>query len=130
MHGQRPWYDVPLVRLLPAAWCMATIWWLSDQSRLNYPPGGVEFWSVVGHFCAFGMLGLSIWFALGMNSRMLDRERVIYAIVITGLYGVLDEIHQHFTPGRYPDVLDVIVDVLGATTFVLVVPRIYDRLTR
>ncbi|MGB5540538.1 MAG: VanZ family protein, partial [Gammaproteobacteria bacterium] len=30
-----------------------------------------------------------------------------------GLYGVLDEIHQYFVPGRQADVLDVLADVSG-----------------
>lgn len=131
MNGKRTWIDVPIVRLLPAAWAMATIWWLSDRETLPKPPGlAFELWSVLGHFTMFGLLAIAVWFGLGMNSRMLDRERTVYAIAIATLYGLLDEFHQRYVPGRQPDLMDVLVDFLGATAFVLIIPRLYDRLTR
>ena len=128
MDYKRSFFDWPLVRILPAAWSMATIWWISDLERLPEPPGfAFEVWSVLGHFTIFGILGLSIWFGLGMNSRMLDRERQWYAIGIATIYGVIDEFHQNFVPGRQPDVLDVLTDFLGATVFVLLLPKLYAR---
>lgn len=128
MNQQRSFFDWPLVRMLPAAWSMATIWWLSDREELPSVPGFSDYvWSVIGHFTMFGLLALFVWWGLGMNARLLNRERTIYAIVIATLYGVLDEIHQHFVPGRHPDVLDVLTDFIGAVAFVLVVPRLYNR---
>lgn len=114
--------------MLPAAWAMSTIWWLSDREQLPSVPGFSDYaLSVLGHFTIFGLLGLCVWFALGMNSRLLNRERTWYAIGIATAYGVLDEIHQHFVPGRHPDVVDVITDFAGAVVFVLIVPRLYQR---
>ena len=128
MDYSRRKLDWPLVRILPAAWAMATIWWLSDRERLPEPPGFTfEVWSVIGHFTIFGILGLAIWFGLGMNSGLLNRERQWYAIGIATLYGVIDELHQHFVPGRKPDVVDVVTDFLGAVVFVLLVPKVYER---
>ena len=128
MDYSRSKFDWPLVRIVPAAWAMATIWWLSDRERLPEPPGFTfEVWSVIGHFTIFGLLGLAIWFGLGMNSTLLNRERQWYAIGIATLYGVIDEVHQHFVPGREPDVLDVITDFLGAVVFVMLVPRLYQK---
>jgi VanZ family protein len=62
-----------------------------------------------------------------MSNRLLNHERRWYAIGIAAAYGVLDEIHQHFVPGRQPDVLDVLTDLAGAVVFVLVVPNLYDK---
>ena len=116
--------------MLPAAWCMATIWWLSDRSTLPKPPDIWLDWNMVGHFIAYGLLGISLWFGLGMNSRLLARERTFYAIAIAAGYSVLDELHQRSTPGRQSDPVDVVVDILGATTFVLIIPRLYNRFAR
>ncbi len=128
---KRPFIDYALVRMLPAAWCMATIWWMSDQEKLPQPPGfSMDVWSVLGHFTMFGLLGISIWYGLGMNSQLFDRERRIWAIGIATAYGVLDELHQRHVPGRNADPFDVLVDFLGATTFVLLIPRLADRWTR
>ena len=40
---------------------------------------------------------------------------VVITIVLSSLYGVSDEIHQRFTPGRDSDPLDVVADTLGGT---------------
>lgn len=128
MEQRRTFIDWPLTRMLPAAWMMSTIWWLSDREKLPSMPGFAdEVWSVLGHFVAFGLLGVFVWFALGMNTRLFNRERTWCAIGIATAYGVLDEIHQHFVPGRHPDVLDVLTDFVGAAVFVVIVPRLYDR---
>lgn len=128
MDYRRSISDWALVRILPAAWVMATIWWLSDRETLPEPPGfSFEVWSIIGHFTAFGLLGLSIWWGLGMNSRLLDRERQWYAVGIATAYGVLDEIHQHYVPGRQPDVLDILTDCIGAVVFVMLIPRLYEK---
>lgn len=128
MEQRRTFIDWPLTRMVPASWAMSTIWWLSDKEELPSVPGFSDyFWSVLGHFTMFGLLGLCVWFALGMNARLLNRERTWYAIGIATLYGVLDEIHQHFVPGRQPDILDVLTDLAGAAVFVLIVPKLYER---
>lgn len=128
MDQRRTFSDWPLVRLLPAAWCMATIWWMSDRSTLPTMPGfAQEIWSYLGHFTIFGLLGICVWWALGMNSRLLDRERSMYAIVIATAYGLLDEIHQNFVPGRDTSGLDLLTDFAGATVAVLVIPRLHKR---
>jgi VanZ family protein len=37
------------------------------------------------------------------------------AIVLATMYGVSDEFHQSFVPGRSPDRFDVVADCVGAT---------------
>lgn len=128
MEQKRTFADSAIARILPAAWVMATIWWLSDRQTLPQPPGfSMQVWSVLGHMAMFGALGLTIWWALGMNSRLLNRERTMYAIGIATAYGVLDEFHQSFVPGRNPSAMDVVVDFVGAALAVLIVPRLYKR---
>lgn len=131
MEQRRTFFDWPLVRILPPAWCMATIWWMSDKSALPQMPGfAQEVWSYLGHFSMFGLLGLCVWWALGMNPRLLDRERNWYAIGIATAYGALDEFHQSFVPGRDTSGFDLLADFLGATVAVMLVPRLINRFTR
>ena len=128
MDQKRTFIDTAFARIIPAAWVMSTIWWLSDRETLPSPPGlTYEIWSYLGHIGMFGLLGLAIWFALGLNTRLLDRERTLYAIGIATAYGVLDEFHQSFVPGRDPSVLDVLADFVGATVAVLIIPRLHRR---
>lgn len=131
MEQHRTLADWPLVRILPAAWCMATIWWLSDRSTVPSLPGLSQMaWSYIGHMGMFGLLAMCIWWALGMNNRLLNRERTWYAIGIATAYGVLDEYHQSFVPGRDTSSLDVLADFIGATLAVMIIPRVFNRFTR
>ncbi|MBL1260949.1 MAG: VanZ family protein [Thiotrichaceae bacterium] len=41
-------------------------------------------------------------------------KRLILAFCLTAIYGVSDEWHQSFTPGRDASFLDVMLDMLGA----------------
>lgn len=130
MHGKRTFTDLPVVRMLPAAWLMATIWWLSDRSGYPKPPGfTMEFWSIVAHLGLYALLGLFVWWALGMNSRLLNIERTWYAIGIATAYGVLDEIHQHFVPERHFSILDMVVNFIGAALAVFIIPKIINKYT-
>lgn len=128
MDQKRTFTDSAFARIIPAAWVMSTIWWLSDRQTLPTPPGlTAEIWSYLGHIGMFGALGITIWFALGLNTRLLDRERTWYAIGISTAYGVLDEYHQSFVPGRDASVLDVVADFAGAALAVLIIPRLCRR---
>lgn len=77
----------------------------------------------VGHAGAYAVLGAFLTLATG---------RVWVAVVIATLFGVTDEIHQYFVPGRFADVFDVLADGVGALIGALCVAflsRILDRRT-
>ena len=67
------------------------------------------------HALMYGGLGALVSRALagGWNRRLTMRMALV-ATVVSGLYGVSDEIHQHFVPPREADVLDVVADTVGA----------------
>lgn len=46
------------------------------------------------------------------------RERLL-AWGLALLYGITDEIHQSFVPGRHPSAVDIVVDGIGAALAVL-----------
>lgn len=47
-----------------------------------------------------------------------QRNSLLAAFVFTVMYGVLDEIHQLYVPGRWGDVYDAAADSLGGLLFV------------
>jgi VanZ family protein len=100
-----------LVRALLVLGWMGVLWWLSDQSQL--PEIGGRFSGLVhnaGHLPAYAILG-ALWYLL---LPVATRHRVLLAIVASGLYGVVDEIHQSFVPHRCCDPYDVVSDTMGA----------------
>lgn len=74
---------------------------------------GVDVLSAIAHFCEYTVLGVLLCNAL-RNHMTLSRA-CIFAIVIASAYGITDEVHQLFVPGRMCDPLDWLVDTLGAS---------------
>jgi len=65
------------------------------------------------HAIAYSILG---FFAIGSMITAESRHRMFRPWLAIGLviaYGVLDEFHQHFVPGRTPDIYDVLADAAG-----------------
>lgn len=95
------------------AWA-GLIFFLSDQPNLPSPPGT---WSsvasIAGHFTVYFILSLLIITALRRSDVPTARAAVI-GVALATLYGVSDEWHQSFVPGRHPSALDVLVDFIGA----------------
>lgn len=105
--GRRAWP----VKSLPAVAWMALIFVLSAQPDLPHPSQG---WldlllSSGAHVLLFGILAFLWRWALDGQTHTLA-----LALAITALYAVSDEIHQSFVPGRTPDLVDLVCDVLGA----------------
>ncbi len=67
------------------------------------------------HAIVYGALGLLLLRGLAQARLVgVTTRRGFAAILIAVLYGITDEIHQHFVPGRSSDALDVAADALGA----------------
>lgn len=87
--------------------------WLSDVQAAVLGPG-VDLVSSLGHFCEYLVFGVLLTRAVGV-----DRERSLAvsfaaAVIAASAYGVTDELHQLFVPGRMCDPADWLVDTVGA----------------
>jgi VanZ family protein len=51
----------------------------------------------------------------------------LLSVLSAGLYGVSDEIHQYFVPGRSADILDAAADFIGAALGVLCYMGLFRR---
>lgn len=68
--------------------------------------------SPIGHFAEFFLLGLALANALRLHLP-LGRAAAL-AVALASAYGVTDELHQIFVPGRTCDPLDWLVDTIAA----------------
>lgn len=64
------------------------------------------------HLIEYAILAILLYRAM-INSNIDKKKALIISIVITGLYGLTDEFHQSFTPGRGPSIRDVVIDTIG-----------------
>jgi VanZ family protein len=79
-------------------------------------PGG---FSVEGHFFEYAVLGMLLF--LAGRRTLAWRRAALLAIAVASAYGVTDEVHQIFTPGRTPDPADWATDTVGAAVGVAIV---------
>ena len=70
------------------------------------------------HFLIFGCLAVVIY--LLFSNKLKSIYRFFFALLLTGVFAALDEYHQSLTGGRTPSVYDIILDLSGAFTFLLV----------
>jgi VanZ family protein len=72
-------------------------------------PGG---YSQYGHLGEYFVLGLLL--TLALRPGRSPRAAFLLAVVIASAYGVTDEFHQRFVFMRTPDVVDWMLDTVGA----------------
>jgi hypothetical protein len=65
------------------------------------------------HIIEYGIFAALIFRAL-KNGGVNKAEAAVYAVILAMMYGISDEIHQSFTPGREPRVRDVFFDTFGS----------------
>lgn len=96
---------------LPVALWLLLIFVLSSFANYPHPQSGLvdRLLTSVAHALLFGTLAGLLSRALGERPR----SRAL-AFALTVVYGLLDELHQAFVPGRNPDPWDVFCDTLGA----------------
>jgi VanZ family protein len=98
--------------LLALAW-MALLFYLSHQPGLQTPmlfPGQDK----VLHAAVYAVLGLLLLAAQPRPAQGYSWRQVGISVLIASLYGLSDEIHQYFIPGRSSEVLDWVADTAGA----------------
>ncbi|ADI00574.1 VanZ family protein [Salisediminibacterium selenitireducens] len=76
------------------------------------------------HFFVYLILGVLVLHAL-LASRVTLFRASVYAWFIATAYAATDEYHQTFIPGRVGDVMDVVIDSLGAMTGILIYLLVY-----
>ncbi len=80
------------------------------------------------HCIVYGVLALSALFAVPEYKYQANPFWVSLLVVLFCLlYGISDEFHQSFIPGRFPSVLDLLADTIGAVVVVLVWFRMKNR---
>jgi len=66
----------------------------------------------LGHFLGYAVLG--VLFFLALIPERSPMAAFALAVLFCSVYGITDEFHQSFVPGRTPDIVDWGVDTMGA----------------
>lgn len=122
-----------LARTIPALLWMLGIFALSSQSQIPQALGiSVQLLAIAGHLGAYGALSVLTAWGISVNFGRIS-QRSLAAWTVALVYGVTDEVHQSFVPGRYATMEDIVTNAIGAAAglgvmLVLARPRA-DRAT-
>jgi VanZ family protein len=103
----------PVSLWAPVALLMAIVFVLSDQPSLPAGPfPGADKWA---HAITYASLA-AVWLRALAGGRWegVTVRRAVCAAAAAVAYGVTDEWHQSFVPGRSADAVDLVADAVGA----------------
>jgi VanZ family protein len=95
---------------------MALIFILSSLSQPPQPDINVPFLDKWEHLVEYAILGFLVGNSLlkRFESKSNKIISIILCAFIPAIYGLSDEIHQLFVPGRKFDLMDLLADAIGA----------------
>ncbi len=92
------------------------------------PPWSFRWGDKVLHFVEYGIFSFLLFLAFFTSGKEFFKKNVFLLSSIIGIaYGLSDEIHQKFIPGRSCDVFDFLADCLGII-FVQLIIFIYLKM--
>ncbi len=107
-------------RFVPVTLVMGLIFFLSNQSGASLPLPHIPNIDKVAHFLIYALLAAAALYAF---PEPVQRRRALFVgmfvVLLCVLYGITDEFHQSFIPGRCVSGWDLLADTVGASVMVL-----------
>lgn len=95
---------------------------VSDVELISFIISSLE------HFFFFGVQAILLFFAIRESFPKLNSG--VAAVVLTSLYGLLDELHQLSVFERTADPIDWILDTIGALIFIVIIKKVINLTKR
>ncbi len=100
---------------VPPVLYMGLIFFMSSRPAPEFFQGWPLYWGMKSlHLCEYGMLALLWVVALLYGTTLPLRRLYPLGVLLTFLWGVSDEWHQAFVPGRTAQLTDVLTDLTAA----------------
>jgi ABC-type enterochelin transport system permease subunit len=82
-------------------------------SSITFPAGddSLGIYAIIYHFTAFSYL--TLFLLISLTKGKLNKPLIIMGIILTLIYGISDEVHQLFVPGRFASIKDIIINSFG-----------------
>lgn len=107
---------------IPAILVSCGIFYISHQTNPHMPDLGFDFGDKILHAFAYFVYGISLIMFLRANFRKISRNQIFLTVLIFGiLFGLSDEYHQSFIPGRMAGIDDWIADTVGIMISLLLI---------
>lgn len=94
---------------------MGIIFFLSHLKGDEIDLPAFAYSDLVAHMIVYAALGAAVLYAWSDKCKEQHYFKVVcYTVLFCLLYGISDEFHQSFVPGRYVSGMDVVADTVGA----------------
>ena len=117
----------PLTLWGPFVAALVVVFWLSS---LSHVPGAQYFWDKFLHTFGYSVLGVLALRAFHGGFDHIRPQPTLYAGLAVILWGISDEFHQSFVPGRDASAWDVLADTVGFVIAVLLFAALTLRSAR
>jgi len=101
------------------------IFYLSHQEKIEYLNFDFAWEDKVKHFVAYFIYGLLLILPFAKKYNVLEKKHFLIILSIGISFGISDEIHQYFIPGRYCEFLDFVADGLGVLVSILIYKKYF-----
>jgi VanZ family protein len=113
-------------------WFPILVYCLLIYIQSSHPsPQSIPDWPFIDkllHFTCYALLGALFLRAFKTTPINLNLKLVlILSVLLSSLYGISDEIHQHFVPFRTADGMDALSDILGSIAGVYIYQTIKHK---
>ena len=82
-------------------------------SSITFPAGddSLGIYEIIYHFTAFSYL--TLFLLISLTKGKPNKPLIIMGIIFAIIYGISDEIHQLFVPGRFASTKDILINSFG-----------------
>lgn len=98
--------------ILPALWALL-LFALSSIPDFTTQSLSIKLSDKIWHFLAYTPLGFLIHYAMEQKPGPFVSAPANWSVLFGILYGIFDEFHQYFVPGRFLDGLDLVANTIG-----------------
>ena len=107
--------DFKIYKMVPMLFVMGTIFFLSHKTGDEIELPAFAYSDLVAHMIIYAALAAAILYAWSSKFKENHSIKVVcFTVAFCLLYGISDEFHQSFVPGRYVSGMDVLADMVGA----------------
>lgn len=101
------------------------VYWVFLFMMTSIPDTGlpaIGIWDKFEHFAGYLTLAFIGGLTFHFQNKLLYIKKNLYTsvIILFCVYGIVDEVHQFFIPGRYFDWMDLIANFIGICAGVLI----------
>lgn len=106
-----------LYYILPIIIYCTIIFYYSSQPTINGPIGTLIINDKIKHAIAYLILSILIFRAT--QKTKYKKYSYLISIIFSTLYGISDEFHQYFVPGRMMSIYDIFANFLGSVLILI-----------